>query len=412
MDANLTADAILTKPGVGLRSLIPLAQAARPRQWIKNFACFAGLVFSGRMFEPAAIVESILAFAGFCLAASAVYLLNDVVDRRMDRLNPSKRDRPIASGLVPVSWALGASGVLAVGALGTTIWLAPICLMVLALYLVMNVAYSLRLKHTVLLDVLIIAFGFVLRVLYGVYAIEVKPTSWIVLCMFFLALFLGFAKRRGEMHLMGDDEPFRRPVLSKYRISFLDLMLGNDGHPGDPLLCPLHRHRAPGKCLARGDSSAGHVRGFPLHAAGHGRGRGRGSREAAGHGPHPARHGSPLGRLLRAGPLLEDPAFQPSEPRPGLALHLSYRASATAAGWRRIHVDLIRGRSLPQDRGDVPSRAAGRGIVSNQRPAPRRRRTASVSCSVEGLRISRLTRSRSAAERAGCCPFMPGTSPA
>ena len=107
MDANLTADQILTKPGVGLRSLIPLAQAARPRQWIKNLACFAGLVFSGRMFDPAAIVESILAFAGFCLAASAVYLLNDVVDRRVDLLNPSKRNRPIASGLVPVSWRWG-----------------------------------------------------------------------------------------------------------------------------------------------------------------------------------------------------------------------------------------------------------------------------------------------------------------
>ena len=87
-------------------------------------------------------------------------------------------------------------------------------------------AYSLRLKHTVVLDVLLIAFGFVLRVLHGVYAIEVKPTSWIVLCMFFLALFLGFAKRRGEMHLMGEDEPFRRPVLAKYRIGFLDLLLG------------------------------------------------------------------------------------------------------------------------------------------------------------------------------------------
>lgn len=98
--------------------------------------------------------------------------------------------------------------------------------MVLSLYLVTNVAYSIRLKHTVLLDVLIIAFGFVLRVLYGVYAIQVKPTSWIVLCMFFLALFLGFAKRRGEMHLIGEAEPFRRPVLSKYRISYLDLMLG------------------------------------------------------------------------------------------------------------------------------------------------------------------------------------------
>jgi 4-hydroxybenzoate polyprenyltransferase len=149
-----------------------------------------------------------------------------VVDRRLDRLNPSKRDRPIAAGLVPVAWALAASALLAASACGLTLTLAPICSMTLALYLVTNVAYSLRLKHTVLLDVLIIAFGFVLRVLHGVYAIEVKPTSWIVLCMFFLALFLGFAKRRGEMHLMGEEEPFRRPVLSKYRIGYLDLILG------------------------------------------------------------------------------------------------------------------------------------------------------------------------------------------
>ena len=112
-------------------------------------------------------------------------------------------------------------------------------------------AYSVRLKHAVLLDVVVIAFGFVLRVLYGVYAVGVKPTSWIVLCMFFLALFLGFAKRRGEMHRMGDDEePFRRPVLAKYRTSFLDMQLAMTatmailcyalytvtGHPGNASL--------------------------------------------------------------------------------------------------------------------------------------------------------------------------------
>ena len=147
------------------------------------------------------------------------------MDRRLDRLNPSKRDRPIASGLVPVSWALAASALLAFGAFGLTLWLVPICSALVGVYLTTNVAYSLRLKNTVLLDVLLIAFGFVLRVLHGVYAIEVKPTSWIVLCMFFLALFLGFAKRRGEMHLIGAAEPFRRPVLSKYRIGYLDLLL-------------------------------------------------------------------------------------------------------------------------------------------------------------------------------------------
>src|SRR6516164_5762626 len=116
MDANLSSVAVLSRPAIGLRSLLPLAQAARLQQWIKNLACFAGLVFSGRMFERAAILDSILAFVGFCLAASAVYLLNDVVDRRLDRLNPSKRDRPIAAGRVPLSWALGASAILALAA--------------------------------------------------------------------------------------------------------------------------------------------------------------------------------------------------------------------------------------------------------------------------------------------------------
>ena len=202
-----------------------LARAARPRQWIKNFACFAGVIFSGQLFIPRADLRALLAFAGFSMAASAVYLLNDVCDRALDRLNPSKRVRPVASGLVPVNWALGASLGMAVAALGLGLALSPLCAAITAGYLAMNVAYSLRLKHAVLLDVAIIAFGFVLRVLHGVYAVEVKPTSWVVLCMFFLALFLGFAKRRGEIHKMGDDEPFRRPVLAKYRTSFLDTLL-------------------------------------------------------------------------------------------------------------------------------------------------------------------------------------------
>ncbi|MFO0954128.1 MAG: decaprenyl-phosphate phosphoribosyltransferase [Isosphaeraceae bacterium] len=207
------------------RSLRGLARAARPGQWVKNFACFAGLIFSGHLFDPRSVVLALLAFAGFSLAASAVYLLNDVIDRPLDRLNPSKRKRPIASGEVSVPLALAASAVLATAALGASLMLPAICLGIMGVYLVTNVAYSFRLKHTVLLDVAIIAFGFVLRVLYGVYAVEVKPTSWVVLCMFFLALFLGFAKRRGEIHVMGDDEPFRRPVLAKYRIGFLDLLL-------------------------------------------------------------------------------------------------------------------------------------------------------------------------------------------
>jgi 4-hydroxybenzoate polyprenyltransferase len=211
------------------RRLAGLWLAARPRHWVKNLACFAGLVFSGRMTRAGAIVEAVASFAAFCLAASSVYLLNDVLDRELDRLDPEKRGRPIASGLVPVGLALAGSLGLAIISLLASTRLGPVCLGVLVAYLGLNVAYSAGLKHVVLLDVLIIAFGFVLRVLFGVYAVEVRPTPWVVLCMFFLALFLGFAKRRHELGRTlaeGLAPGHCRPVLRDYEVGFLDLLLG------------------------------------------------------------------------------------------------------------------------------------------------------------------------------------------
>jgi 4-hydroxybenzoate polyprenyltransferase len=205
--------------------VVGLVRAARPLQWVKNLACLAGLIFSGRLFEAQAIAGACLAVAGFSLAASGAYLLNDVCDRPFDRLNPKKRERPVASGLVPPAWALAAAAALMTAALLTSLFLPFICTILMAAYLAMTLAYSLGLKHAVLIDVGIIALGFVLRVLYGVYAVEVKPTSWIVLCMFFLALFLGFAKRRGELQHGQGGEPSRRPVLVKYRTGYLDMLL-------------------------------------------------------------------------------------------------------------------------------------------------------------------------------------------
>lgn len=202
-----------------------LVVAARPRQWIKNLACLAGLVFSERLFDAAAIGAAAWAVAGFCLASSAVYLFNDVLDRRSDAANPKKRSRPIASGLVPVGWALAASAALAAAAVGSSLRLTSGCRAVLASYLAMSLAYSVRLKHTVLVDVMVIAIGFVLRILYGVFAVGAPPSPWIVLCMFFLALFLGFAKRRSELVRVEDDGSARRPVLDKYRTGLLDLLL-------------------------------------------------------------------------------------------------------------------------------------------------------------------------------------------
>ena len=198
----------------------------RPRQWIKNLACFAGLIFSGQLLRLDALGRAGLAFAGYCLAASAVYLLNDVCDRELDRQNPKKRRRPVASGLLPPSWALSAAALLVAAAVATSAPLGRTCSAVLGAYLALNVAYSLRLKHTLLLDVLIIACGFVLRVLYGVYAVRVLPSPWIALCMFFLALFLGFAKRRSELKEVGALGEHRRPVLAKYDVAYLDQQLG------------------------------------------------------------------------------------------------------------------------------------------------------------------------------------------
>jgi 4-hydroxybenzoate polyprenyltransferase len=215
-------------PGVaatGMERLAGLIVSARPRQWVKNVACFAGLVFSGRLFDAAAIGGSATAFAGFCLASSSVYLINDVCDRRSDAANPKKRSRPIAAGLVPVGWAIAAAVVLAMAAMGSTLVLPPACRGLLAAYLAMGVAYSIRLKHSVLIDVMIIALGFVLRILHGVYAVGVAPTPWIVLCMFFLALFLGFAKRRSELNQLEVAGELRRPVLRKYRTNLLDQLL-------------------------------------------------------------------------------------------------------------------------------------------------------------------------------------------
>lgn len=208
------------------RRLSGLGRAARPTHWVKNLSCLAGLVFSGRLFQGRAVAMAALAVAGFSLASSAVYLFNDVCDRGFDRLSPAKRGRPVASGLVPVGWALAGSAALAAAAFGSSLRISPVCAGLMVAYLGLGVAYSVRLKHAVLLDVGAIAFGFVLRVLYGVYAVGVLPTAWVVLCMFFLALFLGFAKRRGELRAAGADDPgSRRPVLAKYRTDFLDQLL-------------------------------------------------------------------------------------------------------------------------------------------------------------------------------------------
>ena len=197
-------------------------QLARPQQWIKNGFVLAPLLFSGRVRDPEAIGLAGVAFVVFCLLASAVYTVNDVVDRVSDQAHPTKRHRPIAAGRVAPSTALGIGITLALVAIAIAWTVHPTLVLVVASYLGLNLLYTFWLKHLVILDVFAIAVFFLLRLLAGAVAIEVTPSIWLILCGGLLALFLGFAKRRHELLLLGDESTDHRSVLSEYGTVFLD----------------------------------------------------------------------------------------------------------------------------------------------------------------------------------------------
>jgi 4-hydroxybenzoate polyprenyltransferase len=208
--------------------MLAYVKLLRLPQWTKNGFCLAGLLFSEKFVNPEAVQAALVTFGVYCAASSSVYIFNDVLDRERDRKHPKKCQRPIASGAVriPVAALLGVilagTALAGASALG---WAVSGCLM---LYLVNNVVYSLRLKHIALFDVLCIAFGFILRLLAGVYAVGELPTTWITLCTFFLALFLGFAKRQAELAgLVEEEEKMSRPVLFEYTAQVLDYLVNS-----------------------------------------------------------------------------------------------------------------------------------------------------------------------------------------
>ncbi len=192
---------------------------------MKNLFVLVPLVFAHRLDRLDLALRSAAAFVAFCAAASAIYLLNDVRDREADRLHPEKRLRPIAAGRLGVLPALTAAAVLAAGALGLALTLGPGFSICLGIYLALNVLYSLGLKRLVILDVMTIALGFVLRVEAGALAIAVEVSSWLLLCTTFVALFLGFAKRRHELALQPESGAGTRLVLEHYSLTFVDQMI-------------------------------------------------------------------------------------------------------------------------------------------------------------------------------------------
>lgn len=200
-----------------------LLKTMRPRQWTKNAFIFAALVFDKQLFIPSSVLRTLGAFVLFCLISSAVYIFNDLSDVEADREHPVKRNRPIASGKLPVGVAWAASIVLVVLSVGLGYLLSPAFALVVATYFVLFIAYSEWLKHILILDVLILATGFVLRVAAGVAVIHVERFSpWLYVVMTLLALYLGFGKRRAELALLSDDAGAHRKVLHGYTIPLLD----------------------------------------------------------------------------------------------------------------------------------------------------------------------------------------------
>jgi 4-hydroxybenzoate polyprenyltransferase len=197
-------------------------RALRPEQWLKNGFVLSPLVFSGRALVWDAQWRAIVAFAAFCAVASAVYLMNDVVDREADRQHPRKASRPVASGLISPGSALTVAAALSLLGLAAGAATGLDVAVVLLAYLTLNVLYGVWLKNVVIVDVFAIAAFFVMRLLAGAFAVNVAPSIWLLLCGGLLALYLGFAKRRHELVLLGGGSQSHRAVLAKYNTPFLD----------------------------------------------------------------------------------------------------------------------------------------------------------------------------------------------
>jgi len=203
-----------------------ILRSLRPSQWTKNLFVFAGLIFGEKLTDPAAVKQAVLAFGVFCLLSGTVYLINDVLDREADRLHPIKSKRPIASGAFSPAGALATAAVLIVASLSLAFAVNRPFGVVAITYLALLALYSVWLKHMVILDVLVLAGGFVLRAYGGAVAVNVAFSHWLLLLMLLLALFLGLSKRRAELVVLAGSAPEHRPSLAEYSPYLLDQMIG------------------------------------------------------------------------------------------------------------------------------------------------------------------------------------------
>jgi 4-hydroxybenzoate polyprenyltransferase len=203
-----------------------LFKTMRPKQWTKNVLVFAALVFDRQLFQVTPVLNTIAGFGLLCLASSTIYLINDIADIEQDRLHPTKKNRPLASGTLSVRVAATSALIFSVISILVSFCLDTDFGMILFLYLILNLFYSFWLKHIPIIDVLLVASGFVLRVAAGVSLIEVERFSpWLYVCTTLLALFVSFGKRRAEITLLADKANSHRKVLDGYSIALLDQLI-------------------------------------------------------------------------------------------------------------------------------------------------------------------------------------------
>lgn len=203
-----------------------LFRTMRPKQWAKNVFIFAGLVFDRQLLAIDPLIHTFLGFVLLCIGSSAVYFINDLADIEQDRKHPTKKNRPLASGKLPVGVGRIFAVVLPVFAIGCGFLLSTGFGIILLTYITLNVLYSFFLKHVPIIDVFVVASGFVLRVGAGVMLITVERFSpWLYVCTTLLALFIGFGKRRAELRLLSAEAQNHRRVLDGYTIPYLDQLI-------------------------------------------------------------------------------------------------------------------------------------------------------------------------------------------
>ncbi len=205
-----------------MRRLLARIELLRPQQWVKNAFVLVGLVFGHAWRDAATLWAALGATLAFCLASGAVYAFNDARDAAQDRGHPDKRRRPVARGAVPPAEAMGIAGGVAASSLALAAWVDWKAATIIAAYLALSAGYTLGLKRVPVLDVVVIAAGFMLRLLAGTLGIGIEPSQWLLACGFLLTLFLGFAKRRAEIARLADEAGRHRPVLEAYSAGFLD----------------------------------------------------------------------------------------------------------------------------------------------------------------------------------------------